>query len=153
MRVRSSASEGTGDDVPALFRTAASTGESPLLAASRRVVLCQLTANKLHDEEARNLSLITRLLPAFPRPHMECRNVSFELRNGHGDGHTDVAFGPDACSILTAGSDGECRLWQKEDEFQDCESFPVGSAVFAVAVQVVTASATAIAFSECTFSV
>lgn len=71
---------------------------------------------------------------------MQSQNVTSELRNAHGDGHTDVAFTPDGCAILTAGSDGECRLWQKEDEFQDCESFPVGSAVYAVAVQVSSVS-------------
>lgn len=79
------------------------------------------------------------LVPGSPvAPDMECRNVSFELRNGHGDGHTDVSITPDGQTILTSGSDGECRLWQKEDEFQDCESFPVGTAVYAVAIQVLT---------------
>lgn len=67
---------------------------------------------------------------------MQSQNVTFELRNGHGDGHTDVVFTADGSAILTGGSDGECRLWQKEDEFQDCESFPVGSTVYAIAVRV-----------------
>lgn len=81
------------------------------------------------------LPLATPLTLAVYRT-MQSDNVTSELRNGHGDGHTDVAFIPDGSALLTAGSDGECRLWLKEDDFQDCESFPVGSTVYAVAVHV-----------------
>ena len=56
---------------------------------------------------------------------LETNGVEYELRYGHSDGHTDVCMNSDGRLVVTAGSDGEARLWTHDQDYEDGDSIPV----------------------------